>query len=117
MLWKEDPSSPHNHSIIKKPLVWRAGWCISDGCKVGNGGHGTRILIKDVWIGNHLVTAVLARAVFSDNAIPTFFTNKERIRIATTAIHVTQYTVPPTKLRMIRMNMANVGRDLSPRHL
>jgi hypothetical protein len=116
VLWKEDPSSPHNHNIIKKPL-WRAGRYISDGCKVGNRSHGTRTGIKDVWTSTDLVAAALARAISSDNGILTFFTNTERIRIATPAIHVAQYIVPPAKLRMIRMNMANVGRDLSPRRL
>ena len=57
------------------------------------------------------------RAPFSDSSIPTFFTSIEWIWIVTNDMNTAQYAVAAVKLMMIRMNIINAGRDLSPRRL
>ena len=64
-----------------------------------------------------LAIAASVRALFSDNSIPTFFTSAQRISIDKLATHAAQYMVEKVKLRIIRMNIASVGRYLSPRRL
>jgi hypothetical protein len=46
-----------------------------------------------------------------------FFMRAERIWIAENAIDAAQYIVAPMKLTMIKINLANAGRDFSPRRL
>jgi hypothetical protein len=114
--WKEDPSSPYNHNIVNNPLG-TAGRCISDGCKMGNWGYNTMKGTIYVWISCSVAVAASDRTILSDKSMPMLFTNRERITIVTAAIHVAQYMVARVKLRVIKMNIANVGQYLSPRRL
>ena len=115
-LWKEDPSSPYNCSIIANPLGMAGGY-ISESCKMRNWGYNTVERSVNNSISFSLAVAALVRASFFDNSIPTFFTSIKRIWIAEIAIHAAQYKVAKVKQTMIKTNIANVERDLSPRRL
>ena len=103
----------HARHITTISLIIHWGY-ISDGCKMGDWSYNTVKGPKYSSIRSSLAVAASDKAIFWVNSMPMLSTSTERILITLSAIHATQYMVAPTKLRMIRMNIANLGRDLSP---
>jgi hypothetical protein len=116
VVWKEDPSSPHNHNIINNHLGTARGYT-SDGYMKENGGYDTKNEANSVWTNSGFSVAKLDITNFSDNVFPALSTSTERIWIAKPDIHAVQYMVAKAKERQIRINIASVGRDFSPRRL